>query len=129
MVSCKINITAIQKEVDDNLKLMNLPMTKTVAGSAALTWAMIDRIDKAMALSGGIAQPIKMSAVARTGTVGAGLYASFWAGAVIGSTARAIYRNTDCTQSQIVAFAKNIGVTGSWLQTTFARYPELLSVR
>jgi hypothetical protein len=106
---------------------MNLPTTKTVAGSAALAWAMIDRIDKAMAISRGAVQPIKMSVVARAGTVGAGLYASFWAGAVIGSTARAIYKNTDCTHSQVMAFAKDNGVTGNWLQTTFARYPELIN--
>ncbi|MGF1689658.1 hypothetical protein [Photobacterium kagoshimensis] len=127
MASCKINLASVQKDIDDNLKLMNLPTTKTVAGSAALAWAMIDRIDKAMAISGGAAQPIKMSVVARTGTVGAGLYASFWAGAVIGSTARAIYKNTDCTHSQVMAFAKGSGVTGNWLQTTYARYPELLN--
>ncbi|CAG23566.1 hypothetical protein [Photobacterium profundum] len=127
MVSCKINLSLVQKDIDGNLKLMNLPTTKTVAGSAALVWAMIDRIDKTMAISGGAVKPLKMSAVARTGTVGAGLYASFWAGAVIGSTVRAIYKNTDCTHSQVMAFAKRSGVTGRWLQTTYAMYPELLN--
>ncbi|WP_428452026.1 hypothetical protein [Photobacterium kasasachensis] len=42
MASCKINLASVQKDIDDNLKLMNLPTTKTVAGSAALAWAMID---------------------------------------------------------------------------------------
>ncbi|EGQ9306156.1 hypothetical protein F7U82_11740 [Vibrio parahaemolyticus] len=128
MVTCKVNVESLQKDIDDNLKLMNLPTTKTVAGSAALAWAMIDRIDKAMAISGGAVQPVKMSAVARVGTVGAGLYASFWAGAVIGSTVRAMYKNTECTRSQVVAFAKHSGVSGNWLQTTYTRHPELLDV-
>ncbi|GMQ46238.1 hypothetical protein [Vibrio sp. 10N] len=125
MVSCKVNVNLLQKDIDDNLKLLNLPTTKSVAGSAALAWAMIDRIDKALALAKSPQHALKLSQVARAGTVGTGLYASFWAGAVIGSTARAIYRNTECSQSQVLAFAKDSGVSGSWFQTTVSRYPEL----
>ena len=31
---------------------MNLPTTKDVAGTAAMAWVMIDRIDKALAIKG-----------------------------------------------------------------------------
>ncbi|MDK9789905.1 hypothetical protein [Vibrio sp. D431a] len=125
-MACKVNVNLIQKDIDDNLELLNIPTTKDVAGTAAMAWAMIDRIDKAMELAKN-PQSMKLSKINRGGTIAAGLFAAYWAGAVIGSTARAVYRNTECTPSQVMTFAKDSGVSVGWLQTTYARYPELLN--
>ena len=125
MPSCSIDLNLIKSDIDDNLKLLYLPTTQDVVGSAAITWAMVDRIDKAIALSGN--SSLYLSAVARAGTVGAGVYAAFWAGAVIGSSARAFYRNTTCTTAQAITFGRSNGVTGYWLESIFDKHPELLN--
>ncbi|WP_272165646.1 hypothetical protein [Vibrio diabolicus] len=77
MAACKVNFELLQKDVDQNLKIMNLPTTKDVAGTAAMTWIMIDRIDKALTIAKSPNQALQMTKVARAGTVAAGLYASY----------------------------------------------------
>ncbi|MGR6838219.1 hypothetical protein ACU5DF_03550 [Aliivibrio wodanis] len=86
---------------------------------------MIDRIDKAITLASNSRVPL--SAVARAGTIGAGVYAAFWAGAIIGSSAMLFYKNMSCSLSQVLDFGRDNGITGSWLETVLSQNPELLN--
>ncbi|AAW87703.1 hypothetical protein VF_A0633 [Aliivibrio fischeri ES114] len=124
MTSCSMDLNSFKYDIDENLKLLNLPTTETVVGAGALSWVMIDRIDKAITLASNPKLPL--SVVARAGAAGAGVYAAFWAGAVIGSSARSFYRNTSCSLSQVIDFGRDNGITGSWLETILSQNPELL---
>ncbi|MUL04350.1 hypothetical protein GNP89_19490 [Aliivibrio fischeri] len=123
MASCSMDLNSFKYDIDENLKLLNLPTTESVVGAGALSWVMIDRIDKAITLASNPKLPL--SVVARSGAAGAGVYAAFWAGAVIGSSARSFYRNTSCSLSQVIDFGRDNGITGSWLETILSQNPEL----
>ncbi|MGF1718258.1 hypothetical protein [Photobacterium chitinilyticum] len=125
---CKtnLNLNLLQKDVDENLKLLSIPTTKDVYGTAALAWAMVTRVDAALNMVNA-PTTIKMSKINRASVALAGLGAAYWAGAVIGSVARSTYRHTTCSKEQVIAFARKNGISSSWLNTTYAKYPELLN--
>jgi hypothetical protein len=128
MAICKTSLTLnlLQKEVDENLKLLKIPTTKDAFGTAALAWAMVTRVDAALSMSNA-PSTIKMSKINKASVALAGLGAAYWAGAVIGSVARASFKHTSCSKEQIIIFAKNNGINSTWLKTIYTRHPELLT--
>lgn len=113
MAICRFDIDNFEYNIESNLEAMGLPLPKTLFGSATTVSAAIASIETALATK---AADIPLSAItsaAIKSKKATGLFAAYWAGAVIGSALMASNRATRCSYSEFKDAFKSLGFP-SW---------------
>ena len=118
--------------IDDNMSSLNLPMPSTVFETVGSMTAVATAIAEVIEISGtsiSLYQALqKINSAKRALSVSAGISASYYLGALIGSMAVATGRclSNGATITDALWTAREMGIFGSWLETEYIKHPELL---
>ncbi len=122
MAICRFNMDKFTHNIESNLELMGLPVPKTVFGSMATMSGALASIEAALMTK---AADVSISVVASraAGTTVAGVTASFYAGAIIGSALRASTSATSCSGEELKKAFQELGLP-SWAADDALRQPN-----
>ncbi|HIF9075725.1 TPA: hypothetical protein ACX6NV_000556 [Photobacterium damselae] len=112
---CEFDFYTFQYNIDSNMAAMGLPIPTDVVGAAASSFGALKAIDEALTM--GVTSPY---------TKIAGVGAAFWAGAVLGSAAMAVNRATTCDKAMLKDAAKDIGLSGDWIDEAWNQLYDVL---
>ncbi|SHO54433.1 hypothetical protein [Vibrio quintilis] len=128
MAICEFDIQNFEYNIESNLRAMYLPVPNDVFNAAAGIATGLKAIDSALAFK---ASDVPLSAIAKGGrlaTTYGGVYASWWAGAVIGSALMASKRATRCSVSELKKAVAAFGMSTWWVDDAVRDHPEILRV-
>lgn len=126
-----MNSISFKHYFKENMDGLGLPVPSSLFDSFNTSIATAAVIGEAVSLQGthitlgqAIASQSKMASL----KIAAGLSASFYVGAIIGSIAVASGRSLGCGAriSDALAVARNNGIYGMWLERELVRHPKLL---
>jgi len=113
MAICSFDLDHFNYSIESNLDAMGLPSPQTLFGSVTTVSGAMVAISNALNAAG---SDIPLSAIARSGVLAkyaAGITASYYTGAVIGSALMATGRSTTCSMSELKKAFRDLGIP-SW---------------
>ena len=118
----------------ENMESLGLPVPSSLFDSFNTAIATAAVIGEAVSLQGShitLGQAIAAQSRMASLKIAAGISASFYVGAVIGSIAVATGRSLSCGASiaDALAIARTNGIYGMWLEYEFVRHPKLLQAQ
>ncbi len=118
--------------VDENMASLGLPMPSTAFETAGSMTAIATSIAEAIEIGGtslSLYQALhKINSAKNALSVSAGITASYYLGALIGSMAVASGRcmANGASIADAIWTAREMGIFGSWLDAEYIKHPELL---
>ena len=118
--------------IDENMASLGLPMPSSAFETAGSMTAIATSIAEVIEINGtslSLYQALnKINSAKNALSVSAGITASYYLGALIGSMAVASGRclANGATIADVIWTAREMGIFGSWLDAEYIKHPELL---
>lgn len=118
--------------IDENMASLGLPMPSTTFETIGSMTAIATSMAEIIEINGtsiNLYQALsKINSAKKTLSISAGITASYYLGALIGSMAVATGRclSGGVTMSEAIWAAREMGIFASWLDVEYIKHPELL---
>jgi hypothetical protein len=112
---CKFDLDNFKYNIDSNLTAMGMPIPEDIFGSAIYVLTAVKLVDESLNINA--KAPLPTKGLSKVG----GLLAAGWAGAVLGSAIMAANRSTRCDKREMEEIAKELGLSGSWIDEAYSQ--------